>query len=40
MSKKKKSQRIIPAKSPVYLEGPKPRISELAFAWELFRYSL
>ena len=36
MSKKKISQRIIPALSPVYLEGPKPRISELAFAWEIF----
>ena len=31
-----KEQRIIPAKDPVYLEGPKPRISELAFAWEIF----
>ena len=36
MSKKKISQRIIPAKSPVYLDGPKPRISELAFAWQIF----
>jgi uncharacterized protein (TIGR00730 family) len=36
MSKKINSHRIIPAKSPVYLEGPKPRISELAFAWEIF----
>ena len=31
-----KQQRIIPAKAPVYLDGPKPRISELAFAWEIF----
>jgi uncharacterized protein (TIGR00730 family) len=31
-----KQQRIIPAKDPVYLDGPKPRISELAFAWEIF----
>lgn len=27
--------RIIPAKDPVYLDGPKPRIFELAFAWEI-----
>jgi uncharacterized protein (TIGR00730 family) len=31
-----KEQRIIPAKDPVYLEGPKPRIFELAFAWQIF----
>lgn len=31
-----KQQRIIPAKDPVYLDGPKPRISELAFAWAIF----
>jgi uncharacterized protein (TIGR00730 family) len=31
-----KAQRIIPAKSPVYLDGPKPRISELFFAWTIF----
>jgi len=30
------SERIIPAKDPVYLDGPKPRIFELAFAWEIF----
>lgn len=36
MSKKKNTQRIIPAFAPVYLEGPKPRISELAFAWRIF----
>ncbi len=29
-------KRIIPAKDPVYLEGPKPRIYELFFAWEVF----
>ncbi len=29
-------QRIIPAKKSVYLEGPKPRMNELAFAWEIF----
>ncbi|MEI6263802.1 MAG: TIGR00730 family Rossman fold protein [Sphingobacteriia bacterium] len=29
-------QRIIPAKKSVYLEGPKPRMNELAFAWEVF----
>lgn len=36
MTKKYNKQRIIPAKSPVYLEGPKPRISELFFAFEIF----
>jgi uncharacterized protein (TIGR00730 family) len=29
-------KRIIPAKPPVYLEGSKPRIYELGFAWEIF----
>lgn len=28
---------IIPAKEPVYLEGPKSRSYELAFAWRVFR---
>lgn len=30
-------ERIIPAKQPVYLDGPKPRINELAFAWKIFK---
>ena len=30
-------ERIIPAKKPVYLDGPKPRINELVFAWKIFR---
>lgn len=30
-----KSTRIIPAKEHVYLEGPKPRIYELGFAFEV-----
>ncbi len=29
--------RIIPAKQSVYLDGPKPRMYELAFAWKVFR---
>ena len=29
-------QRIIPAKQSIYLDGPKPRIYELAFAWKVF----
>ncbi len=29
-------ERIIPAKKLVYLDGPKPRINELGFAWEIF----
>lgn len=28
--------RIIPAKEPVYLDGPRPRMNELRFAWEVF----
>lgn len=32
-----KSERIIPAKESVYLDGPKPRINELKFAWHIFR---
>jgi uncharacterized protein (TIGR00730 family) len=30
-------ERIIPAKQSVYLEGPKPRIYELSWAWKVFR---
>ncbi len=30
------STRIIPAHSNVYLEGPKPRVFELGFAWKVF----
>jgi uncharacterized protein (TIGR00730 family) len=30
-------ERIIPAKESVYLDGPKPRINEFLFAWDLFR---
>ena len=30
-------ERIIPAKQPVYLDGPKPRIYELGFAWRVFK---
>ena len=29
-------QRIIPAKQSIYLDGPKPRMYELAFAWKVF----
>ena len=32
-----KTQRIISSKDPVYLDGPKPRINELSFAWEIFK---
>lgn len=32
-----KTERIIPAKESVYLDGPKPRINELGFAWQIFR---
>lgn len=32
----KKSTRIIPARQPVYLEGPKPRVNEFLFAWDVF----
>lgn len=31
------NQRIIPAKEQVYLDGPKPRMYELSFAWKVFR---
>jgi len=33
----KKAERIIPAKEPVYLEGPKSRGYELLFAWKVFK---
>ena len=29
------TERIIPAKEFVYLDGPKPRINELWFAWDI-----
>ena len=32
-----KTQRIIPAKESVYLDGPRPRINEFLFAWSVFR---
>ena len=32
----KNSDRIIPAKEPIYLEGPKSRTYELRFAWRVF----
>ncbi|SJZ32338.1 TIGR00730 family Rossman fold protein [Sediminibacterium ginsengisoli] len=31
----KTDERIIPAKQSVYLDGPKPRIYELGFAWQI-----
>lgn len=31
-----KTERIIPAKESVYLDGPKPRINEFFFAWSVF----
>lgn len=37
MGKKHKIKRIIPSSESVYLDGPKPRINELGFAWEIFR---
>lgn len=36
-SVKTKSEPIVPPKEPVYLEGPKSRGYELAFAWRVFR---
>lgn len=32
-----KTERIIPARESVYLDGPKPRINEFLFAWSVFR---
>lgn len=31
-----KTERIIPAKESVYLDGPKPRLNEFLFAWTVF----
>ncbi len=31
------TKRIIPAKEQVYLDGPKPRMYELGFAWKVFK---
>ena len=31
------TEKIIPAKQSVYLEGPKPRANELAFAWSVLK---
>ena len=33
---KKPLDRIIPPTEAVYLDGPKPRINELKFAWDVF----
>jgi uncharacterized protein (TIGR00730 family) len=30
------NERIIPAKESVYLDGPKPRMNEFFFAWDIF----
>ncbi len=30
------SERIIPAKESVYLDGPRPRVNEFLFAWNVF----
>jgi NAD(P)-dependent dehydrogenase (short-subunit alcohol dehydrogenase family) len=30
-------ERIIPARESVYLDGPKPRINEFYFAWDVFK---
>ena len=30
------NKRIIPAKTSVYLDGPKPRMNEFLFAWDVF----
>lgn len=32
-----KTERIIPAKKSVYLDGPKPRVNEFLWAWSVFR---
>lgn len=31
-----KTEPIIPAKKSVYLEGPRPRVNEFVFAWDVF----
>ncbi len=36
-TKKTQIEKIIPAKEPVYLEGAKPRVNELFFAWDVFK---
>jgi uncharacterized protein (TIGR00730 family) len=33
----KESEKIIPAKEPIYLEGPRSRMYELGFAWNIFK---
>ena len=33
----KESGKIIPAKKPIYLEGPKSRVYEFGFAWRVFK---
>jgi len=30
------NKRIIPEKASVYLDGPKPRMNEFLFAWDVF----
>jgi uncharacterized protein (TIGR00730 family) len=35
--KKSTSERIIPAHAQVYLDGPKPRMNELWFSWDVFK---
>lgn len=32
-----KTERIIPAAESVYLDGPRPRVNEFLFAWNVFR---
>lgn len=32
-----KNKRIIPAKEHVYLDGPKPRVNELVFVWQVVK---
>ena len=31
-----RTERIIPSKEPVYLDGPRPRVNEFLFAWDVF----
>ena len=40
MEAKSKNESIIPSKEQIYLEGPKSRGYELAFAWRVFRQFL
>ncbi|MCX6208519.1 MAG: TIGR00730 family Rossman fold protein [Bacteroidetes bacterium] len=37
MENSTKLQRLIPAKEHIYLDGPKPRVNEFLFAWNVFR---